>query len=185
MSLLARTRNSESLTLPVAMSSRRYNFLRWSRRGTSLLDPPQAPVRNMAYECETLDAVLFTVDLAICITYSTDGSTVDEWEDTLQNFRRICKLPWLAEKEIVLIFLNLDEFSNKRLSVHVPDHKHRARHPWTANELVQTFFSLHEDDSREIHVIFADDKVRGKNLECFERAMEQILSKKATAAKVL
>ena len=185
MSLIARTRNCDSLTLPVAMSPRRYNFLRLRPRGVSVRNFPQASSRNMADECEILDAVLVTVDLAIYSTYSTDGSPVDEWEDTLQSFRRICKLPWLAEKEIVLIFLNLDKLSKKRLSVHVPSHKNRDRHPWTANEIVQTFLSLDEDDSREIHVIFADNEVRAKNLECFERAMERILSKKATAAQNL
>lgn len=137
----------------------------------------------MADECEKLDAVLVTVDLANYRTYSADRSPVDEWEDTLQNFRRICKLPWLAEKEIVLIFLNLDKLSNKRPSVHVSSHTSRDRHPWTANGIVQTFSSLNEDESREIHVIFADNEVRAKNLECFERAMERILSKKATAAQ--
>lgn len=74
----------------------------------------------MADECDDLDAILFMVDLAVYTTYSTDGSLVDEWDNTLQRFRHFCKLPWYAEKDIILVFLNFDKFSKNSSKLHSP-----------------------------------------------------------------
>lgn len=138
--------------------------------------PPEASVKNMADECEDLNAVLFIVDLAVYNTYSTDGSLEQDGDDTLERFRRHCKLPWLAEKDIILVFLNLKKLSNKALNVHTPRHRNRENHMRKADDIVERFVSLNKGDYRQIYVIFADNDNRAKNLDCLENAMKQIMS---------
>ena len=137
----------------------------------------------MADECEDLDAILFMADLATYGTNSADGSLVDEWNDTLLRFRHICKLPWLAEKDIILFFLNLEELSRKLPNVFAPSHTHKDSHVRTADEIIEMFASCNEDESREIYMFSADDDVRSKNLGAFESLVEQILRKRAISAR--
>lgn len=137
----------------------------------------------MADECEDLDAILFKVDLATYDTYSVGSSIADKWNDTLLRFRHICKLPWLAEKDIILFFLNLEELSCKPPNVPGASHTHRDSHVITLDEIIEMFASHNEDESREIYVFFADDNVRAKNLEAFKRLVEHILSKRVISAR--
>lgn len=146
--------------------------------------PSEISSRNMADECEALDAILFMADLATYGIDSADGSLVDEWNDPLLRFRRICKLPWLAEKDIILFFLNFEEFSRKPPNAPTPSHAHKDSHVTTADEITKMFVSSNEDESRKIHVFFIDDNVRAKNLEAFENTVERILSKRAMSARV-
>ena len=182
MSLMARNRRLYSLTLPVGMGSQRYNLVRWTPRGVSLGIPSEASSRNMADECEDLHAILFVADLAIYGVISADGSPVDEWNDTLLRFRHICKLPWLAEKDIILFFLNWEELSRKPPNMPAPSHTHKDYHLNTTDEIIKLFVSYNEDESRKIYVFFADDNVKAKNLEAFEKIVEQILSKRVISA---
>ena len=136
----------------------------------------------MVDECKNLDAIVFVADLAIHNAYSADGSVGDEWNKTLLRFRHICKLPWLARKDIVIIFLNVEELSRKSSNVHDPSRAHKNIQTRTADDIKKRFTSLDKNELREIHVIFAENEVRAKNLEALERVVKQILSKKATAA---
>ena len=183
MSLIARTqrtnslRLTDSLTLPVQMSSRRYSFVRWTPTRASLRFPRETPSKNMADECEDLDALLFMADLTVDNTYSADGSLVDEWADTLQRFRRFCTLPLLAEKDIIL-FLNTEKSSNKSSKLHSPSYKQEESHERSIDNFLESI-ALNADESRKIYVMVADNDESDKNLAFLEAAVEVILSKKA------
>lgn len=176
MSLVTRTLRSEVLKLPARMSSRMYNFVRWTPAGASVR-------RNWADEFEDLKAILFMADLAICKSHSTDGALVDEFDSTLQRFHRVYKLPWLAKKDIILIFLNIDKFSQKSPNVRTASNKQEETLSKTTDAIVNQFVSLNEVESRQIHVIIADKEESAKNLECLEGAVERILSKKAISTR--
>lgn len=154
MSLIVRNGHSDSLRLPVSMSSRHYSFVRWVPHGASL-KMPHEPSRNMADECENLDAVLFMAD---CNTYFADSSLENEWDNTLQRFRLFCKFPWLAEKDIILVFLNIDKFPIEPLDGHALRHSKQNNYAETATrgDIINRFCSLNEDDSREIYAICAE-----------------------------
>lgn len=140
---------------------------------------PEASLRTMADECEDLDAIFFMADLATYKIHPNDGSFADEWDNNLQRFRRFCKLPWYTEKDVILLFLNIDKLSMKPLNVHASSHKHENSHARTVDDIVKSFVSLNKDESREIHVIFADNDDKAKNLESLDGVMKLILSKKA------
>lgn len=182
MSLIARDGRLNSpfysLTLPVAMGSKRYNFVRWSLPRL----PSKAASRSLTDQCEDLDAVLFVVDLDTSNTCSADGSVVEEWDDILLHFRRTCKFPWLAKKDIILILLNVKKLSCRSPDVQPSGPAHRDSHVRTADYIKNRFASLNEGKSREIHVIFAENEIHAKNLEIFQKIVKQILSKKSTAA---
>lgn len=136
----------------------------------------------MADECENLDAVLFMAD---CNTYFADSSLENEWDNTLQCFRRFCKLPWLAEKDIILVFLNIDKFPIEPLDGHVLRHSKPNDYAETATrgDIINRFCSLNEDDSREIYAICVENDTRAKNLDMFENAVQLILNKKTKSAR--
>lgn len=165
------------------MSSRRYNFVTWNLPKASFRIPPDTSLRSWRQEFDGLDAIIFMADMAIYKTRSADGAVVDEMDHTLQDFRRVCKFGWLAERDIILFFLNVGEYSAKSSKAHGPRHKYGDHGRSTADDIVKRFVSLNEDESREIHVIFADNDERAKNLECLDGAVGRILSKKAIAAR--
>ena len=181
MSLVARTRRFDSLDLPVKMSSQRYTFVGSSP--SLRIFPPESILNNWADEFEDLDAIFFIADLAIYSTYSTNDSLWDDWNSTLHRFRRVCNFAWLAEKEIVLVLMNNDKLSNKRLNIHASGSKQEGNISKTIDDIIKRFVSLNDSPSRKIHVILADNDDRAKNLESLDGAVKQILSKKANWAR--
>ena len=180
MSLIVRNNAFDSATLPVSMSSQRHTFIRWIPHKASLWIPPVDPPRDLVYECEQLDAVFFMVDLAICNPDLADNSALDGWEETVQRFARSCKQPWIVGKDIVLVFLNVEELQP---SVPAPSFKGETAHKEKSNAIVEKFCSLNEDESREIYIIFANNKRRASNLEGLDEVMKIVMRKKKISAR--
>ncbi|CAF9942098.1 hypothetical protein IMSHALPRED_003202 [Imshaugia aleurites] len=178
MSLVSRGRRFDVLTLPVSLSPRRYKFITWIPARDYLKIPRDAPLMNWPDELEGLDAMIIMVDLAV---FTAHGAFLDEF-DTLQRFRRVCNSIWLAEKDVILVLLNIDKLSNKSPIVSAHDYKEEESQAQVADTVVNRFLSLNQDESRKIHVIFADNDDSSKNLECFEGAVQQILERKTVAA---
>lgn len=173
MSMIYRDGHSQSLTLPVSTGLKRYSFVNWVPHGASL-KTPHKPSKNMADECERLDAILFMADCSACFA---DGSLGGQLDDTLQGFRRFCKLPWLAGKDVILVLLNIDNFYQKLLECH----SKRNDYPETPQDMIDRFLSINEDESRKIHVILVDND-SAKNLESLEGAVKHSLNKKKISA---
>ena len=178
MSLVSRGRRFDVLTLPVSLSPRRYEFITGIPARDYLKIPRNAPLMNWPDELEGLDAMIFMVDLAVL---NAHGAFLDEF-DTLQRFRRVCNSIWLAEKDVILVLLNIDKLSNNSPIVSAHDYKEEESQAQVADTVVNRFLSLNQDESRKIHVIFADNDDSSKNLECFEGAVQQILERKTVAA---
>ena len=181
MSLTVRTEAFDSATLPVPMSSQTYTFIKWTPHKASLWIPPADPPRDLAYECEQLDAIFFMVDLATYNSDLVDSSTMEGWDETVQRFVRICKQPWLVGKDVLVLFKNLEKL---QLSAHAPSFKDEPTRAGTIHAIVDRFCSLNEDESREIYILL-ENKVRASNLEGLHQAMKSVMRKKELSARKL
>ena len=154
------------------MGPRVYNFVTWTRLGASSSIEKE--------ESEELDAILFIAEPGLYKTHHTTGARMDEWDNTLQRFRFVCDLPWLAKKDILLVFSNIKKLASKPFDF--PFSNCEGDHPGEAiDDVVTRFLSSGENGSRKIHVILADDHDTTRNLSCLDFYMQMILNKKAVS----
>ncbi len=172
LSLLSRSPHSNVLALEVGMGPRVYHFVTWTRLGASSSIEKE--------ESEELDAILFIAEPGLYKTHHTTGARMDEWDNTLQRFRFVCDLPWLAEKDILLVFSNIKKLASKPSDMLFPNSE-GDHHGEAIDNVVTRFLSSGENGSRKIHVTLADDRDTTRNLSCLDFYMQMILNKKAVS----